>query len=44
MTERARAQARRLRTALDAHHPAWQVAELELVGSGLDAAVFRAES
>jgi aminoglycoside phosphotransferase (APT) family kinase protein len=44
MTERARAQARRLRTALDAHHPAWQTGELELVGSGLDAAVFRAGS
>jgi len=44
MTERARAQAGRLRAALDAHHPAWQTGELELVGSGLDAAVFRAES
>lgn len=44
MTERARAQAGRLRTALDAHHPAWGIAELELVGSGLDAAVFRAGS
>lgn len=44
MTQRARAQALRLRTALDAHYPAWQVGVLALVGSGLDAAVFRAES
>lgn len=44
MTGREAAQRDRLRAVLDARWPAWGVGELELVGAGLDAAVFRAAS
>ena len=44
MTERAAAHGARLRAVLDARWPAWGVGELELIGTGLEAAVFRAES
>jgi aminoglycoside phosphotransferase (APT) family kinase protein len=44
VTERAAAHGARLRAVLDARWPEWGVAELALVGTGLDAAVFRAGS
>jgi aminoglycoside phosphotransferase (APT) family kinase protein len=44
VSERSSEYARRLREVLDARWPAWGTADLHLIGTGLDAAVFRAES
>jgi aminoglycoside phosphotransferase (APT) family kinase protein len=44
VSERSTTHGARLRAVLDARWPAWGVADLQLVGTGLDAAVFRAES